>query len=47
MKKQYHASNNEAIQSLFILLLIAYVILTSICYWFRGPGMELVFFSDQ
>lgn len=47
MKKQYHASNNEAIQSLFILLLIAYVILTVICYWFRGPGMELVFFSDQ
>jgi hypothetical protein len=41
MKKRYAASNNEAIQTLFILLLVAYVILTVICYWFRGAGMEL------
>jgi quinol-cytochrome oxidoreductase complex cytochrome b subunit len=40
MKKRYQASNNEAIQTVFILLLIAYMVLTIICYWFRGPGME-------
>jgi hypothetical protein len=26
----------------FILLLISFVILTIIGYWFRGPGMALV-----
>jgi quinol-cytochrome oxidoreductase complex cytochrome b subunit len=41
MKKRYEASNNEAIQTLFIFLLVAYVILTIICYWFRGTGMKL------
>jgi len=45
MKKRYEASNNEAIQTLFILILVAYVILTVICYYFRGPGMELGFFQ--
>jgi quinol-cytochrome oxidoreductase complex cytochrome b subunit len=47
MKKRYKASNNEAIQTVFILLLVSFVILTIICYWFRGPGMELIFFSHQ
>jgi hypothetical protein len=47
MKKRYKASNNEAIQTVFILLLVSFVILTIICYWLRGPGMELIFFSDQ
>jgi quinol-cytochrome oxidoreductase complex cytochrome b subunit len=41
MKKRYKASNNEAIQTIFIFLVVAYVILSIICYWFRGPGMEL------
>jgi hypothetical protein len=41
--KQYYAANrNEAAQTLFILLLTAFVILTAIGIWFRGPGMKLV-----
>lgn len=43
MKKRYQATNNEAIQTVFILLLVAYIVLGSICYWFRGEGMELSF----
>jgi hypothetical protein len=42
VKKAYSASNNEAIQSVFILLLLSFVILTIIGYWFRGPGMALI-----
>jgi len=41
VKKAYSASNNEAVQSVFILLLSSFVILTIIGYWFRGPGMAL------
>jgi quinol-cytochrome oxidoreductase complex cytochrome b subunit len=42
VKKAYSASNNEAIQSVFILLLSSFVILAIIGYWFRGPGMALI-----
>ena len=42
VKKRFAASNNEAIQTVFILLLVSFVILTVIGYWFRGPGMALV-----
>ncbi len=41
MKRYYAASNNEAIQSVFVLLLIAFIILTITCIWFRGSGMAL------
>jgi len=41
MKKHYKPSKNEAFQTLFIFMLIAYIILTTICYVFRGPGMAL------
>ena len=42
MKKKFEATNNEAIQALFILLNIAFVVLTIIGIWFRGEGMALV-----
>jgi len=42
MKKKFTATNNEAIQSVFILLLVAFIILTVTCIWFRGSGMTLV-----
>lgn len=42
IKKRYASSNNEAVQSVFILVLVAFVILTIVGYWFRGPGMALV-----
>lgn len=41
IKKRYAASNNEAIQSIFILLLVSYVVLTITGTWFRGAGMAL------
>ncbi len=41
IKRKYSASNNEAIQALFILLLISFVILTVTGIWFRGEGMAL------
>ena len=42
MKKRFKATNNEAIQSVFILLLVAFSILTITCVWFRGNGMALI-----
>ena len=42
MKKRYQATNNEAVQSVFILLLVAFIILTVTCIWFRGSGMALM-----
>ena len=42
MKKKYSATNNEAILSVFILLLVAFIILTITCIWFRGSGMALM-----
>ncbi len=42
MKKKYTATNNEAIQSVFVLLLVAFIILTITCIWFRGTGMALM-----
>ena len=42
MKRYYAANNNEAIQAVFVLLLIAFVILTITCIWFRGRGMALM-----
>lgn len=42
MKKKYSASNNEAVQALFILLVVSFVVLTITGIWFRGEGMGLV-----
>ena len=42
IKKAFSATNNEAIQSLFTLLITSFVVLTIIGVWFRGTGMQLM-----
>ena len=42
IKKQYAASKNEAVQALFVLLFVAFAVLTATGVWFRGEGMALV-----
>jgi hypothetical protein len=42
IKKGFSATNNEAIQALFTLLMMAFVTLTVIGVWFRGTGMQLM-----
>ena len=41
VRKVFSANRNEAVQSLFTLLVTAFVVLTLIGIWFRGPGMQL------
>ena len=41
-KKQFQATQCETLQSTFILVLVAFVMLTIIGIWFRGPGMALM-----
>lgn len=42
IKRFFRATNNEAVQALFTLLITAFVVLTMIGVWFRGPGMQLM-----
>jgi len=42
IKKAFSATNNEAIQALFTLLITSFVVLTVIGVWFRGTGMQLM-----
>jgi quinol-cytochrome oxidoreductase complex cytochrome b subunit len=42
MERRYKAPNNEVIQMLFVLFVVAFVIFTVTGIWFRGPGMKLV-----
>ena len=42
VKKLFKATNNEATQALFTLLMTAFVVLTVIGIWFRGTGMQLM-----
>jgi len=42
VKKKYAATNNESIQSIFVLLTVAFIILTITGIWFRGVGMALM-----
>lgn len=42
IRKMLSASNNEAIQAVFVLLCVSFVVLTVIDVWFRGPGMVLM-----
>jgi quinol-cytochrome oxidoreductase complex cytochrome b subunit len=42
VKKKYEASNNECIQSVFVLLTVAFIILTLTGIWFRGAEMALM-----
>ncbi len=41
MKRKLAATNNEAIQAVFVLILVAFLILTFTGVWLRGPGMAL------
>jgi quinol-cytochrome oxidoreductase complex cytochrome b subunit len=42
IKKFFAATRNEAVQSVFVLLFVAFAVLTATGVWFRGPGMTLV-----
>jgi quinol-cytochrome oxidoreductase complex cytochrome b subunit len=42
IKRKYAASNTEAVQMVFVLLLVAFLVLTVTGIWFRGEGMKLV-----
>ena len=42
LKKRYSATNNETIQSSFVLLMVVFLVLTVTGVWFRGAGMALV-----
>jgi quinol-cytochrome oxidoreductase complex cytochrome b subunit len=42
MRRRFSAANNEAIQALFVFLVTAFIVMTAVSVWFRGPGMKLV-----
>jgi len=42
LKRRYSASAMERVQSVFVLLLVAFVIMTVAAIYFRGPGMKLM-----
>jgi len=42
MQRNCAASNTEAVQMVFVLLLVAFLVLTVTGIWFRGEGMKLV-----
>jgi quinol-cytochrome oxidoreductase complex cytochrome b subunit len=41
-KTKFSSNNNEALQSVFLLLIVAFIILTITGIWFRGQGMALI-----
>lgn len=41
VRKRLQGSRNEAVQTLFVLLIGSFAALTAINVWFRGPGMQL------
>ncbi len=42
VKKKFSSNSNEALQSVFVLLVVAFIILTITGIWFRGQGMALI-----
>ena len=42
LRRARAASNNEAIQTVVVFLMVAFAVLTATGVWFRGPGMALV-----
>ena len=42
VKKKYAATNNESIQAVFVLFVVAFIILTITGIWFRGKEMALM-----
>jgi quinol-cytochrome oxidoreductase complex cytochrome b subunit len=45
LKRGFAATSNETIQMLFTLLVTAFVVLTMIGIWLRGPGMQLMWMA--
>lgn len=41
-RKRLAATRDEAVQALFVMLLVAFLVLTATGIWFRGEGMALV-----
>ena len=41
-RRRLGANNNEAVQGVFVLASVAFVILTIVGFWFRGSGMALI-----
>jgi hypothetical protein len=41
LRRARGASNNEAIQTVVVFLMVAFTVLTMTGVWFRGPGMAL------
>jgi hypothetical protein len=41
-KRKFSATNNEAVQAIFVFILVAFLIMTATGIWFRGEGMRLV-----
>ena len=42
IKTKFSSNNNEALQSVFVLLVVAFIILTITGIWFRGQSMALI-----
>jgi quinol-cytochrome oxidoreductase complex cytochrome b subunit len=42
MARAFSASRLEAVQALFVFLMVSFVLLTMACVWFRGEGMKLM-----
>jgi len=42
MKRRFEATKAEAVQTIFVFLLSAFIVLTIVGVWFRGSGMKLV-----
>jgi hypothetical protein len=42
LRRRFSASRNETVQTVFIFLLAAFIIMTITGVWFRGVGMKLV-----
>jgi quinol-cytochrome oxidoreductase complex cytochrome b subunit len=42
LKRRYSATNNEAVQTVFVTLAVAFAVMTITGIWFRGSGMALV-----
>jgi quinol-cytochrome oxidoreductase complex cytochrome b subunit len=42
VKKKFAATNNESVQTVFVLIGVAFIILTITGIWFRGLGMALM-----
>jgi quinol-cytochrome oxidoreductase complex cytochrome b subunit len=41
LRRRTEATKNEALQAIFVLLVVAYIVLTVTSVWFRGEGMAL------